>query len=407
MAGSRWLRARYYLFRATNSAGFYLPVAILYLDQQGYGLDFIAFSYAVFAFASVAAEVPTGYLGDWLGRRGSLAVGAALRALVLVAYPLADSAGAYLALHVVWATGRAARSGTADAWLYELLKTRGEESEFTRVESRGSTVLLVTSAVGAVVGASLYTVDAAYPFWINAVLITSGIPLLATFPAVAPDEDGVFTARDAVRSLRLQAGRPEVRWLVAYAALFAALFSVTRVYEQPGLREVGIPVAGLGVLYALFKLVSAGAASTAAWLEGRLGTRRVFALLAPAYGLAYASIAVAPALFLPVLFFNRGRRVVTRPIRNQYLNDRLADVGRATVLSGAAMATSVVAASARVVAGVVAPALGVLDFLPLAGVALAGAAGVLWLATSPVRTDEGVVAPRTDGEADASVAPTD
>lgn len=413
MSDSRRLVWRYYAFRTTNSAGFYVPIAILYLKDQGFGLDFIGFAYAVFAFATLLVEIPTGYLGDWLGRRGSLAIGSVLRALVLVGYPLLDGAVAYLALHVVWATGRAFRSGTQDAWLYELLKAHLDRSQFARIEGRGSSVLLATSAVGAIVGASLYTVEPAYPFFVNAGLAILGVPLLFTFPAVEtetdnsddpedadePDDSDVFTVREAVRILRLQVGRPEVRWLVAYAGLFNALFLVTRVYEQPALDAIGVPVVGLGFLYAGFKIVSAGAASTAGWVEDRLGTRGVFALLVPVYGLAYASIAVAPLLILPVFFLNRGLRVVTRPIRNQYLNDRLDDVGRATVLSGASMVFSLVGGVARLVAGWATEAMGPVAFFPWAGVAIALTGGILWLLVSPVRSGETSPTANPDGAA--------
>jgi len=398
MARPRWLLLRYYAFRATNSSGFYLPIAIIFLQDEGFGLAFVGLAYAVFSFAQVAAEVPSGYLGDLLGRRATLALGAALRVLTLLAYPFAGTAAAFLALHVLWAGGWAFRSGTQDAWLYELLAARFDADEFARVEGRGSTVLLTTSAAAAIAGGVLYGIDPALPFLANAALAALGIPLVYTFPRfeTAGDDGDRFTVRDAVDTLRLQTGRPEVRWLVAYAALFGALFSVARTFEQPALDAVGVPVTGLGVLYAGFKLTSAGAAATAGWLEDRLGTRRVFALLAPVYGVAFAAVAVVPALVVPVLFLNRGIKVVTRPIRNQYLNDRLADVGRATVLSGASLALSLAAGTAKLVAGWGAGLLGPLSFLPLAGVVAATAGGLLWVATAPVR-------PRTP-ETDATAA---
>ncbi len=402
--GSRGIIRRYYAFRLTNSAGFYLPIAVVYLQDRGFGLDFVGLAYAVFSFAMVAAEIPTGYLGDWLGRRASLAVGAACRALALGAYPFVDSAAAFLVLHALWAAGWAFRSGTQDAYLYEVLAARFDESEFVRVDSRAATALLATSAATAIVGAFLYGSNPALPFLANAILAALGVPLLLSLPAVDSDADAAdedaFSVRDAVATLRLQVGRPEVRWLVAYAALFNGLFSVTRVFEQPALTAVGLPVAGLGVLYAAFKAVSAGAASTAGWLHDRLGARGVFALLAPAYGISYASVAIAPALVVPVIFLNRGLYTVTRPVRNQYLNDRLGDVGRATVLSGASMALSLSAGGAKLVGGWVAAGTGPVRFLPGAGLAVAGAASVLWLAASPVREPAETV----DGDAGSPAA---
>jgi MFS family permease len=395
MSDSRTLIWRYYLFQTTNSAGFSLPVAIYFLVDHGYGTDFVLFSYAVFSLAGVAVEIPTGYLGDLVGRRGSLALGAGLRAASIAAYPFAVASPlAVLGLHVTWAAGRAFRSGTEDAWLYEALDARFDAEEYARIEGRGSSVLLATSAGAAIAGGLLYTVDPAYPFLANAGLALLGLPVLATFPAVATEgNDEVFDVRDAAGVLALQARRPGVRWLVAYAALFMALFSVTRSLEQPALEAVGVPVAGLGVLYAAFKLVSAATAASAGWVQERLGVRRVFALFVPAYLVAYAAIAVAPLAVLPVLFFNRSRRLVTRPVRNQYLNDRLDDVGRATVLSGASMALSLAAAGAKFAVTPFAARLGSVGVLPYVGVGVALAASGLWVAATPVRASGGCDGP--------------
>ncbi|NHN48112.1 MFS transporter [Halostella sp. JP-L12] len=387
MAESRRLIWKYYAYRASSAAGFYLPVSVLYLKDQGYGLAFIGLAQAVFSFALLLSEIPSGYLGDRIGRRGSLALGNALRASAMVAYVFAGSAAGILAVKAVWAMGWAFRSGTQSAWLYELLSSRFDESEYARIDGRGSTVLLVTSGVGAVVGGGLYTVDTGLPFLVNAALASAGIAVLATFPCVecGDDADDAFTVREAVRVLRVQVRRPEVRWFVAYAALFAGLFGVTRTFEQPALDAAGVPVVGIGLLYAGFKAVSAAAASATGWLNDALGVRLTFALFVPAFAVAYAGIALSPLLLVPTLVLYRAAQTVIRPLRNQYLNDRLGDIGRATVLSGASMALSLASGAAKLAGGAAAGSLGAVGVLPWAGLTVAGIAGLLWIRTSPVR----------------------
>ena len=413
MTDSRTATLRYYAYRASTAYGFYLPVGLLYLQQE-YGWAVVGLTQGVFAFALVAAEIPTGYVGDRIGRRASLAAGSAISAVALSVFVFLDSPLQYAVLYAVWAVGWAFRSGTGEAWLYELLAEGGDEDEYARVSGRSSTVLLVTSAVTAAAAGFLVTYGWEVPLFANAVLSAIGVPIVLSLPATgdsnaAAEDDGddttdedTFTVRAAVRTLRLQVARPEIRWLVAYVALFHVLFAVTRPYESPIATEVGLPVAAVGAMFAGFKLVSAGAASTAGWLQDTLGTRRSFALLVPVYGAAYASIAFVPVLVVPVFFLNRGLKTVIRPLRDQYLNDRLEDVGRATVLSGASMALSTASGTATAASGWLVEALGPLQFLASAGVVVAGSAGVLWLAVAPVRspTDGGVAGPAPAADAD-------
>ncbi|MFD1513374.1 MFS transporter [Halomarina rubra] len=379
---------RYYLYRATLSSGFYLPVSVVYMEAKGLSLADIGLVQGAFLFAMVAAELPTGYLGDRLGRRAALAVGNTVVVAVMVGFTLADSTAGFLAVYVLWAVGWTFRTGTADAWLYEMLVERGRGESYSRISGRAESTLLVVSAVGALCAGLLYTVDQTLPFYVNGVLAGFGVPLLYSLPATR-DCDGPdcspLGVREAASVLRTQLTRPAIRWVVVYAALFNVAFSVTRVFEQPAMRAIGVPVVGLGVVYAAFKLVSAAAASATGAVHDRLGTRGVLLLLAPATGVLYASFAVVPLLLLPVLFFRRAVQTVTRPVRNAYVNDRVDDAGRATVLSGVSMVLSVASGTANVLGGHVAESVGPVAFLSATGVSVAVVAGGVWLWTEPVR----------------------
>lgn len=401
MASFRRTLWRYYAYRATTSIGFYVPVGVAFLaEARNFGLDAIGTIMAVYLLTMLVAEIPTGYLGDRIGRRASLALGNALMTASLVAWAFLQTPLEYALVNVAWATGTTFRSGTASAWLYEYLDANDHGAEFAHISGRASTVRLVVSAGGAITAGALVTLDWSYPFLANAALAALGLPLLASLPAVGPTEPNggdTFTVHAALRMLRVQAARPDVRWFVAYAAVFYGLFQLALAFEQPAIRELGIPLTGLGVLYAAFKLVSAGAAATAGWFQDTIGTKAVFGLYAPVVGLAFAAVAVWPLALVPALFVTRAGNAVTRPLRNQYLNDRLDDVGRATVLSGASMILSVVAATADVLGGVIAESTGPVQFLTAAGLTTAGAATLLWLAVAPVRTrDDTDSAPQPD-----------
>jgi MFS family permease len=61
----------------------------------------------------VASELPTGYLGDRVGRRNAL--GNAIVAMVMVGFAVADSTADFAVVYVLWAVGWTFRTGTADA----------------------------------------------------------------------------------------------------------------------------------------------------------------------------------------------------------------------------------------------------------------------------------------------------
>jgi MFS family permease len=378
---------RYYLYRVTLSSGFYLPVSVIYMEARGLGLAQIGLVQGLFLFAMVTAELPTGYLGDRLGRRTALALGNGLTASVMAGFVLADSVLDFSVLYVVWAVAWTFRSGTADAWFFELLASRADDDEFARLSGRAEAVSLGVSAAAAISAGVLYTVSPWIPFGANAGLAALGLPVLFGMPRTkkSSSDEPTMTVRRAAGVLREQFTRPALRWLVLYAALFNIVFSVTRVFEQPALTTIGVPVAGLGVLYAGFKLVSAAASSAAGPLQDWLGTRGVLLALIPIFGVVYTSFSLVPLLLVPAVFMRRAVEQVVRPVRNEYVNSNIEDMGRATVLSGVSMALSTASGTANVIGGHVAHSVGPVRFLSVTGVAVAVVAGGLWLLTSPVR----------------------
>jgi MFS family permease len=379
---------RYYAYRATLTSGFYLPVSVIYMEAQGLGLAEIGFVQGVFLFGMVAGELPTGYLADYLGRRKTLVLGNAVTATVMAGFVFASSTAAFTALLLLWSFAWTLRSGTSDAWLYELLAQEDLDDEFARLSGRAESVMLVVSAGAALAAGFLYTVNPAIPFAANAVVAALGLPVLLTLPATQRvDHDSKMTVSRAVSLLREQFSRPAIGWLIVYAALFNVVFSLTRVFEQPALREVGVPVAGLGVLYAGFKIVSAVATGVTGAVQDRLGTHGVMLSLVPIFAVVYASFAVVPLLLVPAVFVRRAVERLVRPVRNEYINDRLENVGRATVLSGVSMVLSLASGTANLLGGRVAEGIGPVTFLAATGIAVSLAAGVLWSLTSPVRDD--------------------
>jgi len=393
MDSSRWAIWRFYAYKVSVSNGFYLPVSVIYLQRVlEFGLGDIGIILGTFSIGRVLAEIPTGYLGDRLGRRASLVLGNILIASFMFGYTTFETVPAFVIIHVFWAIGWTFRSGTADAWLYELLAETGDEHRFTAVRSRASATKLAFEAATAASAGLIVTVNWGLPFLANGIVTLLGIPILLSLPpsnssVEDPDiDDSVFTVSDAKATLVRQVRRPELRWFVAYAALFSTLYSTTRIFEQPALDTEGLSVVALGFLYAGFKIASAAAASTADWFKRTVGVRGVFLLLMPVYGTLFVGLFFFPVLIVPVLVLNRSMFSVTAPLRNQYLNDRLSDVGRATMLSTASMVFSTVGGLVKIATGYTAEVFGLFNVLLAGGIGIVAIAGILWVGVSPVRS---------------------
>jgi MFS family permease len=381
----------YYAYRATATFGFFWPIFTVFLLSRDLSYTQIALLGSLSAAVSVLGEVPTGYVGDRVGRRNSLLLGAIARAASVYALAFAETFPGFVALYVVWAVGGAFTSGAGDAWLYDALAAHLDSSAFTRVRGRGGAVNMTVSAVSMLAAGALYAADPRLPFFVGGTVNAAGVPILLAMPRVERDGDGErddsigvrdeeddsIGVRDAARVVRTQLLAPSVRSVVLGVALFFGVVAAADTYIQPvAVDAVGLSELALGPLYACFAAVAAVASYHAHRLERVLGTNGVLAGVPAVAGLALVVPAtVAPVLAVPAFVAMKGAREVVAPVASGYLNEHVDAVGRATVLSAAAMCYGTVRLVLKPVGGVLADAFGPLATVAGLGVALA--AGVL------------------------------
>jgi len=384
------LVAKYYAYQATATFGFFWPIFTVFLLSRDLSYTQIALLGSLSAGVGVLGELPTGYVGDRVGRRNGLLLGAVLRATSVYGLAVVDSFPGFVAVYAVWAVGGAFASGAGDAWLYDVLAPRLDASEYTRVRGRGGAVNMAVSAVTMLGAGALYAVDPTLPFWVGGTVNAAGVPVLLAMPRVdrgtsdaasdagvaADDATDADAARLGVRAaagvVRAQLLTPPVRSVVVGAALFFGVVGAVDSYIQPvAVRRVGLSEPALGPFYAGFSLVAAVASDNADRVEAAVGRTTTLAVVPLAVGV----VLVAPALLLPVVAMPafvamKAAREVVAPVASGYLNDHVDSVGRATVLSAAAMCYGVARFVVKPLAGVVADAFG-----PL--VAVAGLGGLL------------------------------
>ncbi|WP_121820136.1 MFS transporter [Halostella salina] len=396
---------RYYLYRATARPGFHYPVYTLFLLWNGLSFAQIGLIATIQAVVVVTGEIPTGYVGDRIGRRNSLAVGAALMVVSNASYLVATDFVGFTFTFVMLSFGGTFISGSGSAWLYDTLAEHGDEDEFTRVQGRGRAIGQWVSVVTLIAGGFLYATNRFYPFYAGVAVALINLVLVLRLPqnrAYDDDEDTddeVMTIVDALPVIRDQLAAPSLRSFVVYLALFSGAILTMDMWIQPiaqntleasvgpRLERWGLAEAPtIGFLYASFTVVSAVTSDYASDLESLLGVRNAMLLVPVGIAATYVAAGLVPLLAFPMFFAMKGGSSVIRPIYQGYINDQVQSVGRATLLSSVAMLRSVAGIPFRVGSGVLATWWSTLDAVALLGAVFIVGAALLFALSPPVKS---------------------
>ncbi|MFB6188854.1 MAG: MFS transporter [Halapricum sp.] len=413
---------KYYLYRATSGPGFTYPIYTLFLLSNGLSFTAIGIIATVQSIIVVGGEIPTGYIGDRVGRRNSLAIAAVLFLISNTGYLVATDIWGFLFVFGTLSFGHTFVSGSGSAWLYDTLDEHDIEGEFTRISGRAGAISKGVMAVTMIAGGLLYVQNHIYPFYaaiafsvLNIVLVLR-LPKNAAYDGRGEDsEGGGLTIVEALPTILERISARELRWFVVYMALFSGALMTADMYIQPIVKDAlkqsygpvlnayGVPEAAtLGFLYASFMIVSAVGSDHAAEIEAWFGVKKAMFLLPMGIALFYLLPVFVPVAVFPMFFVMKGSNSLIFPISGRYMNEQISSVGRATVISAVSMLRAVAGIPFRVGSGMVADALTPIKAVAVLGLIFAVCAVVLYQLAPPIRD---VDVAEYDDETDDSAAP--
>lgn len=392
MDSSRIIIFKYYLYRATTSRGFIIPIWILFLRSRGLSFTQIGLLEAIFFATITLSEIPTGYVGDRIGRRNSLVLSSVCIAVSFVGFGFAHSIPVFVALYLVWGIGDTFRSGSGDAWLYDMLTDRLDADAFTRIHGRGTTAYLVVVASTAILGGYLGAIDLYYPLVAASGVLVANVLVLLRLPKnpqyAGTNERQTVPLTHALETIRIELTRPTLRSFVLYIALLFAVIAAVTLFIQPISTDLGIPVGRLGFLYAGFRLLSAGAVYYTETIRTVMGIRGWLYTIPFVLGGLYVGALMLPIVILPAFFLMDMTLRVTRSFAAQYINDNISSLNRATLLSAASMIYTAVRIPFIVAVGVLADTYSQFGAVAVVGIILIGGAAILSLIDPPITIEE-------------------
>ncbi|MWG33741.1 MFS transporter [Halomarina oriensis] len=371
----------------------------LFFLAQGLSFTEIAILEVIYNLTTLLGEIPTGYIGDRIGRRQSLLVGTTLITVTLVGIGFADSFLPLAGLYVLWSMGYNFRSGSEDAWLYDTLSDEDSTDNFAHIRGRGEAVSMAVGVGAAVLGGYLGSIDLSYPWFVAAGVTGMGIIVLLTLDepeSFEQEESDELSLRQTVGIVSDVLGHPTLRaFLLYYYVLYAAVSYLVFIFFQPVFQTVvldfgvsqSLVESLLGWFYAAYSLVGALLSYYTGAIKRVVGLQTWFVVLPFAVGTTLVAMYFVPILALPTFLLIRGLSDVTRSLAGQYINDRIDSLGRATVLSAMAMVSGLAVIPFQLGSGLISDTVSPLFALGVGGIVLLIGSTVILLWETPV-TDE-------------------
>lgn len=333
-------------FQACASAHFWLPVFFLYFLSV-LTVEQVLVLEAIYYWAVVALEVPSGYFSDRVGRRVTLLIAGGGWTGAYLLFALTQTFPAFVVAQILLAVGMSFKSGTDTSLLFDSLQAENRAEEVGVQEGRAHSFGFFASAAAALAGGLLAGFDLRIAYLLSAV--GGLVAFLVAWRMVEPPREHqpaesaiVAQVGKCLRRLR----NPVLAWVAFFVVAMTVFNHIPYEFFQPYLDllierfqvaselRYSVTPAASSVLVAVTMLVSAWGSRRAMRWQTKLGT--VWSLLATMLlqgVIIFSMSAVLHPLIVALLLLRSMPRAVMSPIVNATVHPLIPSGIRATFLS--------------------------------------------------------------------------
>ncbi|MDP4011946.1 MAG: MFS transporter [Candidatus Roizmanbacteria bacterium] len=334
-----------YILTALNYSWFWIAIWVLFYlrftDYAGIGL-----LESVMITTSFLGEIPTGAIGDLLGKKKTLIIAFFLCAMGNLTMGLAPSFG-ILAMGVALTTfGGTFESGTIQAFVYDSLASIKEQEKYEKILGNLSSVRMTALGMVSIIGGYLYTISPGLPFIVLSVFQMSAV--IVSFFLHEPHVDTeIFSLRNYLSQTKrgfqqlFKTHEVKMQNIVIIALTMITVINGQILIDTQLVAE-GWNARELGIITAIMFILSAGFGQLTPWVSKRFGQWNGFILTAGVIAITMIFVPIAGVIL--GTFMIMGRQGIAEIFGNNasaMINNTTESKYRATTLSTYTMLSNI------------------------------------------------------------------
>ena len=328
---------KFYLFQVLRSLPFFLPIIVLFWQDNGLNMTEIMLLQSIFAITVVFLEIPTGYFADIFGRRKSLIYSGFFFFFAALTYGVGSNFSHFLIAEIFWAFGNSLVSGSDSAFVYDTLKELKREYSYKKVWGHSMFLLAISVAFASVIGGFIAEINFRWTFFAILPFLALLIPL--TISMYEPKRHKLIFKKGYLWELleilkySLMENK-KLRWLILYSGIIASFLVAALWLYQPYFSLSGLEIVHFGLIFAAFQIVAGLASKYSHKIEEKLGARYSLIMLTVLLGICYLLMSNFVYLFsFAFAFLSQFVRGFYKVVINDYINKLATSDMRATILS--------------------------------------------------------------------------
>jgi MFS family permease len=314
-----------------------MPIIVLFFQEHGLSLTEVMILQAIYSLSVALFEIPSGYIADLFGRKQTIALSTVFSFAGYLVFSFYGGFYAFAIAQILVGIGGSLMSGSDSAIIYDTLLETSSKTSYTEIEGRNYAIGNFSEAFAGILGGFLAVGSIYLPIYVQTSILFFSIPIALTLVEPTMHEenklDRSFKAILKVVKFSMVDSK-KLRWLIIYSSAMGVATLSMAWFAQPFFKEVGIPLAYFGVLWAGLNF-SAGLTSFNAYkFDKKENNYKMLIYLSLAMVMSFILLGFNSSMygliFILIIYLLRG---IVTPILRNAINENTTSNKRATVLS--------------------------------------------------------------------------
>lgn len=314
-----------------------MPIIILFFQEHGLSLTEIMILQAIYSFSVAVLEIPSGYIADIFGRKQTIILSTIFSFLGFLIFSFYEGFYAFVLAEVLVGIGGSLMSGADSALIYDTLLETKQEKKYTKIEGENYAIGNFSEAFAGILGGFLAVSSIYLPVYVQTSILFFSIPIaLSLVEPIVHKKDklnGSFSTIIGVVKFAMIDNK-KLKWLIIYSSAMGVATLSMAWFAQPFFKEVGVPLAYFGILWAGLNF-SAGITSFNSYkFENKRKKYKTLIYISLSAFISFlclgSNISIFGLIFIFIIYLLRG---IATPILRNEININTTSNKRATVLS--------------------------------------------------------------------------
>lgn len=326
-----------YLLKAVLWFMVAMPIIVLFFQEHGLSLTEVMLLQGIYSLSVALFEIPSGYIADIFGRKQTIVFSTIFSFIGYLVFSFYGGFYAFAIAQILVGIGGSLMSGSDSALIYDTLLETESKSSYTKIEGRNYAIGNFSEALAGVLGGFLAVSSIYLPIYVQTTILFFSIPIALTLlePTMHEENklDRSFKAIMGVVKFSL-VDNTRLRWLIIYSSAMGVATLSMAWFAQPFFKEVGVPLAYFGILWAGLNFSAGLTSFNAHQFDKKENNYKMLIYISLAMFISFILLgfnnSIYGLFFIFIIYLLRG---IVTPILRNAINVNTTSNKRATVLS--------------------------------------------------------------------------